>query len=106
MGDLSKRKYEIATGIILLLDEYARGVDRYEFGLPCYDEHLVAMKELVSEKLLTFEMKTCLLINAPNSWILDVDGKRISFYGSKNAEYFADMYGKAGYKVIWEEVKS
>lgn len=100
MEGLSKRKSQCVDAIISGLDYYARNVEGGEFGLPCYDHHLEAMKGIVSAKLLTFEMKTCLLINAPNSWILDVDGKRISFYGSENAEYFADMYGGLGYRVV------
>lgn len=41
----------------------------------------------------------CEIINGRFSWILKVDGKTISFNGSSNAEYFAEIYTSKGYEV-------
>lgn len=106
MKELSERNFQLADDIILDLDTYARDVDKDVFGLPCSDSHLEKLRTLVMGRLNPGDKKVCLLINAPNSWILDVDGKRISFYGSENAEYFADMYGGLGYRVVWQVIES
>jgi len=48
--------------------------------------------------------KTCTLINARFSWILEVDGQSINFQQRSNADYFAAHYGKLGYIIKWEHV--
>lgn len=110
MEKLLERKRRFADSVISELDIYARKVDDWVYGLPRHSlSYLEGMKVIVIGKLDDYESekdKVCLLINAPNSWILDVDGKRISFYGSENAEYFADMYGSLGYQVVREVIES
>ena len=51
-------------------------------------------------------MKEVKLINGRFSWFLCVDGKRIPFQGSENADYFAEHYRSLGYTVIFEEEES
>ena len=51
-------------------------------------------------------MKEVKLINGWFSWFLCVDGEKISFQGSENADYFADHYRKLGYTVNFEEEES
>ena len=43
--------------------------------------------------------KKCKIINGRFSWIMEVDGHKISFQGFYNAEYFRDHYKKLGYDV-------
>lgn len=44
--------------------------------------------------------KICKITNGTFSWILEVDGKKITFNGFDAAEYFADHYKKLGYVVV------
>jgi len=46
-------------------------------------------------------MKECKITNGENSWILEVDGQTIRFFGSDNAEYFKGHYESIGYLVIF-----
>ena len=48
-------------------------------------------------------MKEVKLINGRFSWFLCVDGRKISFQGSENADYFAEHYRSIGYTVSFEE---
>jgi len=50
--------------------------------------------------------KVCTIINGTFSWVLKVDGKEISFNGFDNAEYFAKLYKKLGYLILWDKVES
>lgn len=47
----------------------------------------------------------CKIINDKFSWVLEVDGKTILFNGSANADYFAELYAKLGYEIIWDRDK-
>lgn len=48
------------------------------------------------------DTKVCKIINDISSWVLEVDGKTILFNGFENADYFAELYTKLGYKVEWD----
>lgn len=50
-------------------------------------------------------MKKCKITNGKFSWLLEVDGKVIIFFGRENAEYFADHYNKLEYNVEIVEIK-
>lgn len=43
----------------------------------------------------------CKITNGKFSWVLEVDGKTITFNGSDNADYFAEIYTKLGYTIEW-----
>ena len=43
--------------------------------------------------------KTCKIINAQFSWILEVDNRSILFQGSSGADYFEKHYKKLGYNI-------
>ena len=47
----------------------------------------------------------CKITNDKFSWVLEVDGKTIAFNGSDNADYFAELYTKLGYEIIWNRDK-
>lgn len=47
----------------------------------------------------------CKITNDTFSWLLEVDGKRITFNGSDNASYFAEIYTKLGYTIEWDKDK-
>lgn len=47
----------------------------------------------------------CEIINDKFSWILKVDNREILFNGSDNAEYFAELYTKLGYEIVWDRDK-
>lgn len=49
--------------------------------------------------------KKCEIINDKFSWILKVDNREIAFSGANNAEYFAEIYSKLGYTIIWDRDK-
>ena len=49
------------------------------------------------------EPKVCKITNGQFSWILEVDGRVITFDGGDNAEYFANLYRKLDYSVKVEE---
>ena len=34
--------------------------------------------------------------------VLEVDGMTITFNGSSNSEYFAELYAKLGYDIEWD----
>lgn len=38
---------KVADEIIIELDEYARRLDVYEYGLPTFDDHMDAMRRIV-----------------------------------------------------------
>ena len=43
----------------------------------------------------------CKITNDKFSWVLEVDKQTITFNGSSNADYFAELYTKLGYKIVW-----
>ena len=43
--------------------------------------------------------KICKIINGQFSWILEVDGEKISFQGGWNTDYFERHYAGIGYRV-------
>lgn len=43
--------------------------------------------------------KVCKIINGKFSWLLQVDGRTISFLGRVNADYFENHYVNIGYTV-------
>ena len=47
----------------------------------------------------------CKITNDKFSWLLEVDGKTITFNGSDNADYFAEIYTKLGYSTEWDKDK-
>jgi hypothetical protein len=47
----------------------------------------------------------CKITNDKFSWALTVDGRTITFNGSDNADYFAELYAKLGYEIIWDRDK-
>ena len=47
----------------------------------------------------------CKITNDKFSWVLEVDGKTITFNGSDNADYFAEIYTKLGYTIEWDKDK-
>ena len=47
----------------------------------------------------------CRITNDKFSWVLEVDGKTIPFNGGDNADYFAELYAKLGYEIIWDKDK-
>ncbi|NRA77300.1 MAG: hypothetical protein HRU18_03745 [Pseudoalteromonas sp.] len=47
----------------------------------------------------------CKITNDKFSWVLEVDGKIITFNGSDNADYFAELYTKLGYNIEWDRDK-
>jgi len=47
--------------------------------------------------------KICKVINDKLTWLLEVDGKRISFTGEENAMYFLNHYRQLSYSVILED---
>ena len=47
----------------------------------------------------------CKITNDKFSWVLEVDGKTITFNGSDNADYFAELYTKLGYSIEWDRDK-
>lgn len=49
--------------------------------------------------------KVCKIINDKLSWFLEVDNKKISFNGSDNADYFANIYTELGYVIEWNKDK-
>ena len=49
--------------------------------------------------------KICKLTNDKFSWVLEVDEHTITFNGSDNADYFAELYSKLGYEIIWDRDK-
>ena len=51
-------------------------------------------------------MKEVKLINGRFSWFLCVDGNKISFQGSQNADYFAEHYRSIGYTVSLRKRKT
>ena len=48
---------------------------------------------------------TCKITNDKFSWVLEVDGKTITFNGSDNADYFAGLYTILGYSIEWDRDK-
>jgi uncharacterized protein YmfQ (DUF2313 family) len=49
--------------------------------------------------------RICKITNDKFSWVLEVDKKTINLLGSDNADYFAELYAKLGYKIIWDRDK-
>jgi len=47
----------------------------------------------------------CKITNDKFSWVLEVDGKTVTFNGGDNADYFAELYAKLGYEIIWDKDK-
>ena len=47
----------------------------------------------------------CKITNDKFSWVLEVDKQTITFNGSGNADYFAELYAKLGYKIVWDRDK-
>jgi hypothetical protein len=47
----------------------------------------------------------CKITNDKFSWVLEADGKTITFNGSDNADYFAKIYTKLGYTIEWDKDK-
>lgn len=47
----------------------------------------------------------CKITNDKFSWVLEVDKQTITFNGSDNADYFAELYAKLGYEIIWDKDK-
>ena len=47
----------------------------------------------------------CKITNDKFSWVLEVDGKTITFNGCDNADYFAKIYTKLGYTIEWDKDK-
>lgn len=47
----------------------------------------------------------CKITNDKFSWVLEVDGKTILFQGSDAADYFAGVFAKLGYKIVWDRDK-
>ena len=47
----------------------------------------------------------CKITNDKFSWVLEVDKQTITFNGSDNADYFAELYTKLGYEIIWDKDK-
>lgn len=45
--------------------------------------------------------KICKITNGQFSWTLEVDGNTINFNGGGNADYFADLYTRLGYEIVW-----
>jgi hypothetical protein len=49
--------------------------------------------------------KICEIINDRFSWILKVDGHKVSFIGSDIADYFEEHYKLLGYQIIRDNDK-
>ena len=47
----------------------------------------------------------CKISNDKFNWVLEADGKTITFNGSDNAYYFAEIYIKLGYTIEWDKYK-
>jgi len=47
----------------------------------------------------------CKITNDKFSWVLEVDRQTITFNGSNNADYFAELYTKLGYEIVWDRDK-
>lgn len=47
----------------------------------------------------------CKITNDKFSWVLEVDGKTITFNGGDIADYFAELYTKLGYEIILDRDK-
>ena len=45
-------------------------------------------------------IKECIIVNSKFSWLLKVDGRTIPF--STDPEYFAQIYQRLGYEVVWD----
>jgi len=70
----------------------------------CYSSHANRDKKIkCNTKNCPFnklnEVKTCKIINGQFSWVLEVDGEKISFQGSWNADYFERHYIGLEYKI-------
>lgn len=47
----------------------------------------------------------CKIINDKFSWVMQVDGRNILFQGGDNADYFAEVFTKLGYEIVWDKDK-
>ena len=71
-----------------------------------YDESIKTTASNSSKPLLGLcDVSVCKITNDKFSWVLEVDGKTITFNGSDNADYFAELYTKFGYNIEWDRDK-
>ena len=79
-------------------------------GTPSYGE-IIAQLELSidNEKAMLNTGGICKITNNKFSWVLEwvleVDKQTITFNGSDNADYFAELYTKLGYTIEWDRDK-
>lgn len=94
---------EVAENIIITLDQMARAVDSYEFGLPLYPEKVKEMRRVVSQEIVALfaaqNKSTVELIKIPAEVVAQIRQEEIvSFYTTelekKDAEFkeLADRY--------------